>query len=181
MDPHYGRAKAGRPARTYTQQLCEVTGCSPEDLLKMMNDTEKWRERVRNIRASGTTWWWWWWWWKPFIILYDISLSTCLYLTRKPQFSLHIVKSRSLIFHHHHHVVPLARISMTLSRHFSLSFIASGRFSGLHSVSLQSCCMCVRVGCPAFARPYVEVHRSTSPLSWSLLLSYSPQQKEIIQ
>ena len=21
---------------------------------------EKWRERVRDIRASGTTWWWWW-------------------------------------------------------------------------------------------------------------------------
>ena len=28
-----------------------------------MNDREKWRERVRDIRASGTTWWWWWWWW----------------------------------------------------------------------------------------------------------------------
>ena len=34
--------------------------------------------------------------------------------------------------HHHHHVVPLARISLTLSHHFSLSFIASGRSSGLH-------------------------------------------------
>ena len=29
--PSYGRAKAGRPARTYIQQLCEDTGCSPED------------------------------------------------------------------------------------------------------------------------------------------------------
>ena len=28
-----------------------------------MNDWEKWRERVRDIRASSTTWWWWWWWW----------------------------------------------------------------------------------------------------------------------
>ena len=27
-----------------------------------MNDKEKWRERVRDIRAGGTTWWWWWWW-----------------------------------------------------------------------------------------------------------------------
>ena len=26
-----------------------------------MNDREKWRERVRHIRAGGTTWWWWWW------------------------------------------------------------------------------------------------------------------------
>ena len=57
--PTYGRAKAGRPARTYTQQLCEDMGCSPEDLQEAMNDREKWRERVRDIRACGTTWWWW--------------------------------------------------------------------------------------------------------------------------
>ena len=45
--PQYGRVKAGRPARTYIQQLCEDTGCSPEDLPEAMNDKEKWRERVR--------------------------------------------------------------------------------------------------------------------------------------
>ena len=56
----YGRAKAWRPARTYIQQLCEDTGCSPEDLPEVMNDREKCRERVRDIRTSGTTWWWWW-------------------------------------------------------------------------------------------------------------------------
>ena len=56
--PTYGRAKAGRPARTYIQQLCEDTGCSPEDLLEAMNDWEKWRERVWDIRACGTTRWW---------------------------------------------------------------------------------------------------------------------------
>ena len=53
--PTYGRAKAGRPARTYIQQLYEDTGCSPEDLPEAMNDGEKWRERVRDIHASGTT------------------------------------------------------------------------------------------------------------------------------
>ena len=53
--PTYGRAKAGRPARTYIQQLCEDTGCSPEDLPEAMNDREKWRERVRDIHASSTT------------------------------------------------------------------------------------------------------------------------------
>ena len=58
--PTYGRAKAGRPARTYIQQLCEDTGCRPEDLPEVMNDREKWRERVRDIRASGMRWWWWW-------------------------------------------------------------------------------------------------------------------------
>ena len=34
-------------------------GCSPEDLLEAMNDREGWRERVRDIRADGTTRWWW--------------------------------------------------------------------------------------------------------------------------
>ena len=56
--PTYGRAKAGRPARTYIQQLCKDMGCSPEDLQEAMNDRKKWRERVRDIRAGGTTWWW---------------------------------------------------------------------------------------------------------------------------
>ena len=32
--PAHGRAKARRPARTYIQQLCADTGCSPEDLWK---------------------------------------------------------------------------------------------------------------------------------------------------
>ena len=56
--PTYGRAKAGRPARTYIQQLCEDTGCSPEDPPEAMNDREKWRVRVRDIRSCDTTWWW---------------------------------------------------------------------------------------------------------------------------
>ena len=57
--PTHGRAKAERPARIYIQQLCEDTGCCPEDLPEAMNDREKWRERVRDIRATNTTWWWW--------------------------------------------------------------------------------------------------------------------------
>ena len=57
--PTHGRAKAGRPARTYIQQLCEDTGCCPEDLPRAMNDMEEWRERVRDIRATSATWWWW--------------------------------------------------------------------------------------------------------------------------
>ena len=54
--PAYGQAKAGRPARTYIHQLCDDMGCSPEDLPEAMNDREKWRERVGDICASGTTW-----------------------------------------------------------------------------------------------------------------------------
>ena len=55
--PTHGRAKAGRPARTYIQQLCEDTGCCPEDLPRVMNDREEWRERVRDIRATSAIWW----------------------------------------------------------------------------------------------------------------------------
>ena len=76
--------------------------------------------------------------------------------------------------HHHHHVVPLARISLTFSRHFSLSFIASGRSSGLHPVSSHRCCTYVLADRPALARPNVGVHRSTSLMSSSLLLQQCP-------
>ena len=44
--PAYGQSKAGWPARTYIQQLCDDTGCNPEDLPEAMNDRETWRERV---------------------------------------------------------------------------------------------------------------------------------------
>ena len=51
--------------------------------------------------------------------------------------------------HHHHHIIPLARISLALSRHFSLWFIASGRSSGLYPVSSHSFC-------PAICRSPLE-------------------------
>ena len=73
--PTHGRAKAGRPARTYIQQLCEDTGCCPEDLPGAMNDREEWRERVRDIRATSATWWWWWWWLQS-----NINSSLCTQL-----------------------------------------------------------------------------------------------------
>ena len=41
--PTHGLAKAGRPARTYIQHLCEDTGCCPEDLPRAMNDREEWQ------------------------------------------------------------------------------------------------------------------------------------------
>ena len=58
--PSRGRAKAGRPARTYIQQLCTDTGCRPEDLTEAIDDREWWWERVRDIISHGVTWWWWW-------------------------------------------------------------------------------------------------------------------------
>ena len=45
--PAYGQAKAGRPAQTYMQQLCEDTGCNPEDLQK------RWMIGRSGERGSG--------------------------------------------------------------------------------------------------------------------------------
>ena len=72
--PAYGQSKAGRPARTFIQQLCDDTGCDPEDLPKAMNDRETWRERVRDIRASRTSWWWCYGYTEPWV---DCYLCTC--------------------------------------------------------------------------------------------------------
>ena len=78
-DPANGREKAGRPARTYIQQLCEDTGCSPEDLPEAMNDREKWQERVRDIRAGGKTWWY------IYIYIYlEVVLTARISLTFSP-------------------------------------------------------------------------------------------------
>ena len=80
----------------------------------------------------------------------------------------------SVIPHHHPHVALVARISLTLSRHSSLSFIALSRSSGQHPVSSHSCGMYVHAGRLAFARPCVGVHKSTSLMSSSLLLQQCP-------
>ena len=81
----------------------------------------------------------------------------------------------SYIYHHDHdHDMRLAWISLTLSLHVSLSFIAFGRSSGLHPISSHSCCMNVRAGRPAFDWPYAGVHRSTSLTISSLLLQQCP-------
>ena len=77
--PAYGQAKAGRSARTYIQQIGEETWCSPEDLPEAMNDREKWREKVRDIRASGTTWCY-----QFFFIYYRITLHYLLPLLLSP-------------------------------------------------------------------------------------------------
>ena len=36
-----------------------TTGYSLEDLPEVMNNSDEWQVRVREIRANGTTWWWW--------------------------------------------------------------------------------------------------------------------------
>ena len=53
----HGRAKAGWPARTYIQQLCE--GMAQRTSRKRWTMGRGWWERVRDNRADGTTRWWW--------------------------------------------------------------------------------------------------------------------------
>ena len=78
--PTHGRAKAGRPARTYIQQRCEDTGCCPEDLPRAMNVREEWRERFRDIRATSSRWWWWWWWSQRMHLLHSMFQMTTIAL-----------------------------------------------------------------------------------------------------
>ena len=108
--------------------------------------------------------------------IYNHGLQWCKHNISLTHHNLHklLLQSDTKHHHHHHHVVRPARISLTLSPHFSLSFIASGRSSGLHPVSSHSCCMYVRAGRPAFDWPYAGVHRSTSLTSSSLLLQQCP-------
>ena len=111
------------------------------------------------------------------ILLTALSLSIYIYIYIYVHIHIHThthVYIHIYHHHHHHHILPLARISLTLSRHFSQSFITSGRYSGLHPVSSQSCCVYVLAGRPAFARPYVRVHRSTSLICSSLRLQQCP-------
>ena len=55
--PTYGREKAGRPARTCIEQLCEDTGCSPENLPEAMNDRKKcWRHDMTMMMIYRRKW-----------------------------------------------------------------------------------------------------------------------------
>ena len=45
-------ASAGQPTRIYRQHLCT----DKEDLLETMEDRDEWRERLRELRASSTSW-----------------------------------------------------------------------------------------------------------------------------
>ena len=56
--PSHGRAKTGRPARTYIQQLCANTGYSLEGQPGAIDDRDSWREKVKEVRAVGGLWWW---------------------------------------------------------------------------------------------------------------------------
>ena len=108
------------------------------------------------------------------VLFYGISTLVVCSMSFMHIYLIYIICERIVLYHHHHHIVLAARISLTLSRHSSLSFIALGRSSGQHPVSSHSCWMYVRAGRPAFARPCVGIHKSTSLMSSSLLLQQCP-------
>ena len=83
--PSHGRVEAGRPARTYIQQLCTDTGCDLEDLLGAMDDRDGWRARVREIcTGSGTCWWW----WKTTLLQINIIICLITFLSLSLSFAL---------------------------------------------------------------------------------------------
>ena len=63
--PTHGHLGFSWPAKTYIHQLSADTGYHLEDRPRVLVDSYGWREKVKRIRALGTSWWWWWWWPKP--------------------------------------------------------------------------------------------------------------------
>ena len=57
MDPHIWPSKSRDDQLEHTYSSYVKIREDTEDLPEAMNDREKWRERVRDIRASGSTWW----------------------------------------------------------------------------------------------------------------------------
>ena len=79
------------------------------------------------------------------------------------------IYTHNFIYHHHHVSLP-ARISPTLSRHWSILSIAPGRSSSLYPVTAQSCWVYILPDRSAFARLCEGVLRSISLMSSSLIL-----------
>ena len=89
------------------------------------------------------------------------------------------ISLRVNVFSYYHHVALPARISLTLSRHPSLSPTAPRSSSRLYPVSAQSYCIKIQASRPDFARPaFVHicegVYRSMSLMSSSLLIQLCP-------
>ena len=132
-------------ARTYIHQLNTDTGCRLEDLLRMMANWDWWLLRVKEILAIKMNWrWWWWWWWTTSVFYLHAYVCVCVSVFVLLSIILWLYVNEYIYIyiyiyhhHHHHHVTPLARSSVTLSRHSSLSSIASNMSSRQHSVSVQ--------------------------------------------
>ena len=87
--PSHRRAKVGRPARIYIQQLCAYTVYNPEDLPEATDDRDEWRERVIKIRAGSATWWWWW-----YIYICIMHLTSTVGKVKRSGMTNHIWKEK---------------------------------------------------------------------------------------
>ena len=56
--PTHVHTNVSRVAKTNIHQLCVDTGCQLEDLPRVMDDRERYRERAKWIHATSMTWWW---------------------------------------------------------------------------------------------------------------------------
>ena len=56
--PTHSRANVDWLAKPYLHKCCMDTGYSLEDLPGMIDDRDRWRERVREIHAISMSWWW---------------------------------------------------------------------------------------------------------------------------
>ena len=56
--PHMAKQKQDDQLEHIYSSYVRIRDVAPEDLPEAMNDRKKWWERVRDIRAGGTTWWW---------------------------------------------------------------------------------------------------------------------------
>ena len=72
-------------------------GCSPEDLPEAMNDREKWRERVRDIRATSMTWSWRWWWLFKMLCIFLVQVKLIFTVFQFKNFPQCIVPIKVLI------------------------------------------------------------------------------------
>ena len=122
------------------------------------------REKSQRKITMTLTWWWWWWWWFRY---YDVCKNVYgnFYWWIKLD-SLGII---IIIISCHRHGYPWPSLATSPYRSSPLAGL-----QGLHPVSSNSCSMYVRAGRPAFARPYVGIHKSTSLMSSSLLLQQCP-------
>ena len=118
------RVGVGADGKAIIERLCLFSLCPKTFKLKGNKRFRTWTKKsLRVFHVSG------------FLCSMYICYEHSMYVS-------HIrISGYVKIESHHHHVVPPAQISLTLSRQVSLSFIASGRSSGLHPVSSHSCCM----------------------------------------
>ena len=119
------------------------------------------------------------------MIIFNLNTLIWFQLFRSNTSNFYTVLS---INHHYHHVTLVARISLTLSRHSSLSFIALGRSSGQHPVSSHRCCSCwsscfctAICGCPSeyISYEFVSASPAVSCMSGSSNLNSFRDRRQV--